>query len=329
MVGGGHALGTACRPFVSRLSSTPPSRKEPPLERTTFRPIRSLLLLLLALTALTVSALADNAPKPQLTVLVENPPQETYYLDLVAEGPAGEDSDALSWSFSDQEIADLDPTLLSALTAAVPEGYHACTVQGNSGAPLYGDLLGRELRPGVRSHYFFYTGIPTDYQILVVTESGETWLSPPCARRALQSSVTVDWEARTVTVPSVARSYLLQFLCTLLPTLLLEGVVLLLFGYRRRRSFLTFLWVNLLTQGAMSLYLAVRLTTGGFSGWILFAYVPMELAILLAELLLYRRFLPERGKTEATLYAVCANLISALLGWTLLDPLWHWILTLS
>ena len=299
------------------------------MERTTFRPIRSLLLLLLALTALTVSALADNAPKPQLTVLVENPPQETYYLDLVAEGPAEEDSDALSWSFSDQEIADLDPTLLSALTAAVPEGYHACTVQGNSGAPLYGDLLGRELRPGVRSHYFFYTGIPTDYQILVVTESGETWLSPPCARRALQSSVTVDWEARTVTVPSVARSYLLQFLCTLLPTLLLEGVVLLLFGYRRRRSFLTFLWVNLLTQGAMSLYLAVRLTTGGFSGWILFAYVPMELAILLAELLLYRRFLPERGKTEATLYAVCANLISALLGWTLLDPLWHWILTLS
>ena len=270
------------------------------MERTTFRPIRSLLLLL-ALTALTVSALADNAPKPQLTVLVENPPQETYYLDLVAEGPAGEDSDALSWSFSDQEIADLDPALLSALTAAVPEGCHACTVQGNSGAPLYGDLLGRELRPGVRSHYFFYTGIPTDYQILVVTESGETWLSPPCARRALQSSVTVDWEARAVTVPSVARSYLLQFLCTLLPTLLLEGIVLLFFGYRQRRSFLTFLWVNLLTQGAMSLYLAVRLTTGGFSGWILFAYVPMELAILLAELLLYRRFLPEKGKTEATL----------------------------
>lgn len=299
------------------------------MERTTFRPIRSLLLLLLALTALTVSALADNAPKPQLTVLVENPPQETYYLDLVAEGPAGEEGDALSWTYSDQEIADLDPPLLSALTAAVPEGYHACTVQGGSGAPLYGDLLGRELRPGVRSHYFFYTGIPTDYQILVVTESGETWLSPPCARRALQSSVTVDWEARTVTVPSVARSYLLQFLCTLLPTLLLEGAVLLFFGYRQRRSFLTFLWVNLLTQGAMSLYLAVRLTTGGFSGWILFAYVPMELAILLAELLLYRRFLPERGKTEATLYAVCANLSSALLGWTLLDPLWHWILTLS
>ena len=299
------------------------------MERTTFRPIRSLLLLLLALTALTVSALADNAPKPQLTVLVENPPQETYYLDLVAEGPAGEEGDALSWTYSDQEIADLDPALLSALTAAVPEGCHACTVQGGSGAPLYGDLLGRELRPGVRSHYFFYTGIPTDYQILVVTESGETWLSPPCARRALQSSVTVDWEARTVMVPSVARSYLLQFLCTLLPTLLLEGAVLLLFGYRRRRSFLTFLWVNLLTQGAMSLYLAVRLTTGGFSGWILFAYVPMELAILLAELLLYRRFLPEQGKTEATLYAVCANLASALLGWALLDPLWHWILTLS
>lgn len=299
------------------------------MERTTFRPIRSLLLLLLALTALTVSALADNAPKPQLTVLVENPPQETYYLDLVAEGPAGEDGSALSWTYSDQEIADLDPALLSALTAAVPEGCHACTVQGGSGAPLYGDLLGRELRPGVRSHTFFYSGVPTDYQILVVTESGETWLSPPCARRALQSSVTVDWEARTVTVPSAARSYLLQFLCTLLPTLLLEGAVLLLFGYRQRRSFLTFLWVNLLTQGAMSLYLAVRLTTGGFSGWILFAYVPMELAILLAELLLYRRFLPEQGKTRATLYAVCANLASALLGWALLDPLWHWILTLS
>lgn len=48
--------------------------------------LRNSILLLLTAMLLTVSALADSGPKPQLTVRVENAPQEPYYLDLLAKG---------------------------------------------------------------------------------------------------------------------------------------------------------------------------------------------------------------------------------------------------
>ena len=48
--------------------------------------LRVLVCALLASLALTTFAFADFGPKPQLTVRVENAPQEPYYLDLLAEG---------------------------------------------------------------------------------------------------------------------------------------------------------------------------------------------------------------------------------------------------
>ena len=71
--------------------------------------LRFCVLLALAATLLTVSAFADTGPKPQLTVKVTNPPEELYYLDLLAEGDwehAGNaDYSGLDWSYSEEEIA--------------------------------------------------------------------------------------------------------------------------------------------------------------------------------------------------------------------------------
>ena len=63
------------------------------MERTTKRTLRILLALVLAVSALTVSALADSGPSPYLSVRVENPPAEGYYLDLLWE-PSGPEATA-------------------------------------------------------------------------------------------------------------------------------------------------------------------------------------------------------------------------------------------
>ena len=106
--------------------------------------LRFCVLLVLAATLLTVSAFADTGPKPQLTVKVTNPPEELYYLDLLAVGDwehaGGADYSGLDWSYSEEEIAALDSGLLDALRAAVPDGWHACTAEGSNGAPMWGDL---------------------------------------------------------------------------------------------------------------------------------------------------------------------------------------------
>ena len=199
----------------------------------------------------------------------------------------------LDWSYSEEEIAALDSELLDALRAAVPEGWHACTAQGTNGAPMWGDLIGSDAG-GVRLHSFRYHGVPDTYRIILVTKSGESWVSGVLHRATLQSSATVDWAARIANAPSPAMAYALQFLCTLLPTLLIEGLLLFAFGYRSKRSWLVFLLVNLVTQGGFAVYLAVTVLNHGVSGWSLIFYIPIEVIITLVELLLYRRLLTEK-----------------------------------
>ena len=183
--------------------------------------LRNSILLLLTAMLLTVSALADSGPKAQLTVKVENAPSEPYYLDLLEKGDyqghtygSGDGDDTysgLDWSYSEEEIAALDDELLDALRAAVPEGWHACTAQGTNGAPMWGDLIGSDAG-GVRLHSFRYHGVPDTYRIILVTKSGESWVSGVLHRATLQSSATVDWAAKTAAAPSAGVAYALQFI---------------------------------------------------------------------------------------------------------------------
>ena len=77
------------------------------------RTLRILFWMILAVSVLTVSALADSGPKPLLTVRVENAPEEGYYLDLLAEGDyTGDMGGGIDWSYTDEEAAALDLSLI-------------------------------------------------------------------------------------------------------------------------------------------------------------------------------------------------------------------------
>lgn len=299
--------------------------------------LRRLTLASLAAVLLTVSALADSGPKPLLTVRVENAPEEGYYLDLVAEGEyeghtygSGESPySGIDWSYSDEEAAALDTELLDALRAAVPEGYHACTAEGTGGAPMWGELEGTPTgRQGEYLHTFRYFGVPDTYQILIATKNGDTYLFPPCTRTALQSSVTVDWADKSVEVPPAWIGYVLQFLCTLLPTLVIEGVVLVLFGFSWKQNRKPFLLVNLVTQGALAVYFSVTAVQSGVGWWYFFLLVPAEIVIAFVEGGLYTRLLTG-SRRRAFAYGITANLCSALLGLLTVEPLWRWIVSIS
>lgn len=292
------------------------------------RTLRILWMASLAALLLTVTAFADMGPKPQLTVKVTHAPEEPYYLDLLAEGTYGDaDSpfEGLSWSYTEEEMAALDQDLLQALRDAVPEGWHACTAEGPTGAPMWGDLYPDEM--GV--HTFGYMGVPETYRILVVTQSGETWLSDAYTRKVLRSSVTVDWTAKTVTIPPIWTGYILQFLATFVPTILIEGVLLVLFGYSWKRSWKPFLLVNLVTQAGLALYLSTVILQHGISAWSLISLLPAEIVITLLEGGLYTRFLTEKSKGCAFFYGILANVFSAVLGCFFIEPVWRFIVSIS
>ena len=212
--------------------------------------LQRLSLLLAVLLLLTTAVFADFGPKPQLVVRVEQPPQEEYYLDLLDTG---------DWAKNlyDLDERELDPALLAALRAAVPSGWHACIAQGSTRAPIWGELTGEPDGSGAMLHSFRYYGVPETYRILMVTASGETFLSDVLTRRTLQSSVTVDWTAKTAKPPLQSVGYLLQFAATFVPTILIELVVLLLFGFKLKENWKPFLLVNLVTQGLLHGYFAL------------------------------------------------------------------------
>ena len=284
------------------------------------RSFRTLFLLALSLLLLTVTALADTGPKSKLTVKVKNAPQELYYLDLLSMEGAPRHP-----SLTEEELAALDPELYSALLAAIPAGWHGCVSQGTDGAPIWGELTPDENG----CHTFSYYGVPWTYRVLMVTESGEVFLSEVQTRRMLQSSVTVYWAAKSLSAAPLWAGYALELLSTLVPTLLLEGLLLALLGLWNRRNLLVFLAANVATQLAMFLILGTTALKEGVGFGYYLLFIPLELVILLAETVAYRRLFTGTGKRRAAVYGISANLCSAVLGWFLAEPVWKFIVSIS
>lgn len=280
---------------------------------------RSLLLFCLTAALLAGTASADSGPKPQLVVKMVNGPEELYYLDLLEEDSGRENYDNLR----EEERAALDPELLEALEAAVPEGWHACLVQGTRG-PMWGDLTAKN-----GMHTFGYVGVPDTYRILIVTKSGESWISDVLERKVLQSSVTVDWAAKTAKAPPAWVGYVLQFLATLVPTLVIEGALLLVFHFEWKKNWKQFLLVNLVTQGALAVFVASQAVPHGLGWWFIFLLAPVEVVIALVEAWLYRRLLVGQSKERAFGYGIAANAASAVIGWMIAVPVWQWIVSIS
>lgn len=284
------------------------------------RSFRTLCLLALSLALLTVTALADTGPTSRLTVKVKNAPQELYYLDLLSmEGSPRYPS------LTEEELAALDPDLYSALLAAIPAGWHGCVSQGTDGAPIWGSLTPDENG----CHTFSNYGVPWTYRVLMVTESGEVFLSEVQTRRMLQSSVTVYWAAKSLSAAPLWAGYALELLSTLVPTLLLEGLLLAPLGLWNRRNLLVFLAANVATQLAMFLTLGTTALKEGVGFGYYLLFIPLELVILLAETVAYRRLFTETSKRRATVYGISANLCSAVLGWFLAEPVWKFIVSIS
>lgn len=255
-------------------------------------------------------ASANSAPRDyRVAVKVVNGPEDVYYLDLLEEivrkrrgkGPEG----------LDQELADM-------MRQAVPKGWQACTLVQSDPERYVGDLEGEN---GV--HIFHGWDTPRVFRILIVTKSGESWISEPMERQVLNSSVKVDWEAKTARITPKWVSVGMQFLSTFIPALLIEGLVLIAFRLASKRNWLVFLVVNLVTQGALSAIMANGLAQGGFGAmpYFLILFIPAELLIAVAEANIYENWFRTQVPTRALWYGFTANAASYALGWAAVNLL--------
>ena len=100
-------------------------------------------------------------------------------------------------------------------------------------------------------------------------------------------------------------------------TLLIEGLIFFLFRYRRKRSWIAFIVINLITQGALNLALNQSFT----NSYLIFALVLYEIGVIVAELIAFGLIVTEYRRRRTVLYVMLANIASLFLGGFLLTRL--------
>lgn len=156
--------------------------------------------------------------------------------------------------------------------------------------------------------------------VLVVTGGGQEFRCeiPKGAGYGYEDLVTLDFNARTLTLGQPAWRAPLYVALRVVLTLLIEGAVFFVIGYRKPASWIAFVVINLLTQTWLNVSIAAQAFYGGY--WFLL-FLMMETGILIAEGIAFPLVVKEKGKALAVLHAIFANLLSLFLGSWMLGSL--------
>ena len=262
-------------------------------------------VLLLCLLCLVPTAYADIGPKPEVTITVVNAPEGVLYLDLLAQGEPTDQP----YSNSNGEC---DPALLDNLRSLEGDGWVLAYTTGTKGPPVFGDVRPRE----DGTWRFSYVGLPESFRVAAAT-ADEAKAAEVSYTRDFVDNIVYDWQANTVreATPPPLR-FLVRLAATLIPTLLIEGALFWLFGFRDRRGWLVFLAVNTATQVGLHLAVGSILPQAGwhFLNYTLTILIP-ELIVWVAEAAAYAFLLREHSRGRRVGYAFAANFASFVLGY--------------
>ena len=277
-----------------------------------FKRMICLLVMMVFPIAFAFPVFADMGPKPQVTVRVENPPEGLYYLDLLVDYP----------NLTEEERAAADPELLKGLASLEDEGWYPA-LSGGTHIPLSGSLTG-EPDGGEMVHAFGYAP-PDSFRIILASEEG-TVVSDVVETHVFRSTVRFDAQTGETSQRSWWLAYPFQYFTTLIPTLIIEGIVFLLFGFSLKRHWVFFLILNMSTQLLMYYIIWCADKVGApVVGFFYFFYmIPLEIFITIIEAVAYARCPLGKSGKRRVLCAAAANAASCFAGFFLAEPLFYW-----
>lgn len=132
------------------------------------------------------------------------------------------------------------------------------------------------------------------------------------------SIVTLDFSAQTITAGKLLSRSILLVTLRVFSTLVIEGVIFFLFGFRNKNSWLAFLIMNLLTQGILNVVLN---GASPFASYLILNLIFMEFLVFITEIIGVLVFIKEHGKFRRVSYVLAANLASLVLGGYLITVL--------
>lgn len=174
------------------------------------------------------------------------------------------------------------------------------------------------------SYYIFYLGFDnTKNDVLTVTwKDADFEIALPQLQR-YNNIFTLDIGKRTLSPGTFwARPYEFAAI-TIILTLLIEGLIFFLFGYRKRRHWVVFLVTNLVTQGFLYIWLNSEFypLVNSYFFPVLFSLIVGEFLVFIIETAAFLILVRERSRWITFLYVIAANFASLVAGGLLINAL--------
>lgn len=167
------------------------------------------------------------------------------------------------------------------------------------------------------AYYRFYWGSVSrdlfDYNAVLTLKSHDESFDIPISSSMIayyDNIYTFDYVNKTFTEGhTISRMITLVGLRVGL-TLIIEGLIFFLFGYRKKSSWLIFLITNLITQTVLNIALNNSLNVS----YLFLSLIFYEVIIYFVEMITYLGLLKEKSHSRAVTYALVANVASFILG---------------
>lgn len=173
---------------------------------------------------------------------------------------------------------------------------------------------GRKINKLIETYYTFYSREMqdlNDYTLIVSTdnESYEIKLDKPIEK--YNNIFTLDSKSHTLAEGKLLSRSIFLVSMRIVLTLVIEGIIFWIFGFKKKNSWVAFLIINLITQGALNIWINGVIPT---QGYIIFGLIFGEIFIFIAEIIAFSIFVKEHNRLRKVLYVLIANFISLIAG---------------
>lgn len=166
----------------------------------------------------------------------------------------------------------------------------------------------------IEKYYAFYSSelrIAKDYTVCVSTResSFEIVLEKPLKK--YNNIYTLNLADKTLKPGKLLSRSIILVSMRITMTLAIEAIIFWLFGFRNKKSWIAFLIINIITQGALNIWLN---GSAPLTSYLVFSLIFMEFFVIIAEIIAFLAILKERGRGRTLLYVIAANFLSLLAG---------------
>ncbi len=213
-----------------------------------------------------------------------------------------------------------EPPSFTVIMKSAPLNLEAEVISGNVEMIHRVDKFGESYFQLYLSHFYNDSGSPVgrrlndDLEINFHNDVEEsTFLIKLSDYGTYTGTLTFDFKTGEIHNGKLLSRTIFLIAVRVLLTLLIEGLVLFLFRFRQKRTWLIFILMNLITQGALNILLT-KFAFEGYFAYALFFIGIIELFIFGFETLIFALTVKERKLWQRMIFVLSANIASWILG---------------